>query len=224
VVKFLPFDEKKLEMCKKLILPQRRFKSALVITIIASILSIFFAIIPSFQGGRYSPELAILTMTLIAVVWYTYFTFCAVHTQTPTLLQLELIITTNHRFISKITNYSPRTVTGRIHVDAWPRKQDNPLDPKELYMDNNSRCEFDVIPLGTSQFPTTMLSINNAEIDSAIVGIEVEWRDDLDESGKIGPTYYLIRDWASDDKIILTKGMLLQYSEDYQIPSNRIDT
>src|SRR2546422_10789018 len=72
------------------LLPPRKYRSGWGLACAFSILSATLATIPNIRSGAYDPHLAILTLTLIAIIWYTYFTYRAVNPYTPTYLRTSL--------------------------------------------------------------------------------------------------------------------------------------
>lgn len=72
---------------KRALLPRKRFRPAFYIAWASSCASVLLAAAPALWGQtKYDPTLAVLTATLIALVWYTYFTFKAVNNEPPTML------------------------------------------------------------------------------------------------------------------------------------------
>lgn len=45
-------------------------------------------------GGPYDPSVAVLTATLIGIIWYTFFTFQAVHRAPPAWVEYDLVLRT----------------------------------------------------------------------------------------------------------------------------------
>jgi len=98
------------------IILRRRFRGALVVAVAATIAALLLAIGPNWRG-RYDPNLALLAATLIAVVWYTFFNYCALHRdelgrlgcrlQNPRERTIELLATNGSRY---------RTLRGRVRV------------------------------------------------------------------------------------------------------------
>jgi hypothetical protein len=67
----------------------REFRVPFLIAWLATITSVLLAIGPNYSG-RYDPTVAVLTATLVSLVWYTYFTFQLVNRRPPIRLSVDL--------------------------------------------------------------------------------------------------------------------------------------
>lgn len=97
----------------------RRFKRPKLIAIAASAAAVAFAIGPNWDG-EYAPDIAVLTLTLIAIVWYTYYSYLAVHREVPGRVGVDISMRDRFRVLSiKVANPSPRFLQARLHLDLW---------------------------------------------------------------------------------------------------------
>jgi hypothetical protein len=95
----------------------------LVVAVGSSLLAVGLAVWPN-RHGRYDASLAVLTATLIAIVWYTYLTYLMATREEPTYLALSLEYIHSHRALRPIiSNPTTREVTVRIAFDVWVNKQ-----------------------------------------------------------------------------------------------------
>jgi len=100
----------------------REFTGPFRIAVFASATAVFLALFP-FTYTEYNPDLAVLTATLICLIWYSYFTFQAVHRRPPVRLSVGLRVLRNPEGISlslDLTNHHPEAVliSRRIAVSA----------------------------------------------------------------------------------------------------------
>jgi hypothetical protein len=173
----------------------RRFWKPLGIAWAATVVAVVLATI---QRGEYSPNLAVLTLTLIAVVWYTYFTYRSVHREPPAYLLPQLDYEAAFESLYPILrNPTERTLEVRINLDIW-------VDGARVEMDAfySGRESKKVAP--TQGFrgainlrPHTNIKRDqyNAPVSGAnevLVRMTVEWNDDLGDSGSTLPIYLRI--------------------------------
>jgi hypothetical protein len=175
------------------IVPPRRFRPAWALAWVASLTGVSLAIGPNW-GGKYDPSLAVLTATLIAVVWYTYFTYRALHRQDPTLLIAEVSGLVNPIRLDlrlELTNHCPRRLVARPYLEVWIDGQPLPLDAfytaqEDLVLDPHHEFGRDF------NFPLTPpAAVATVQHDWHVhVRLTVFWADDLQECGKAGPYCY----------------------------------
>ena len=101
-------------------MPLKPFRRAFAIACLGTIAAVAMAVLPAFRGARYAPDLAILTTTLIAVIWYTYFTYQAVNQVEPGRLRFSLRADVERRQLHiRLENPTRTTVTARINQRVW---------------------------------------------------------------------------------------------------------
>jgi len=175
------------------LIPPRRFIPAWALAWTASIAGVLLAIGPKWRG-TYDPSLAVLTATLIAVVWYTYFSYRALHRQDPTLLVAEVQGLVNPIRLDlnvELTNHSPRRIVVRPYLEIWvdgsphaldafyTAREDLPLDPHHVFTRGFN------IPLEPPPKPA-----GGPHDWHVHVRLTVFWADDLKETGRVGPYSY----------------------------------
>src|SRR4051812_10263303 len=102
-------------------MPPRRFVRGWVLAWFASIGSIIAAIGPNIRG-EYDANLAVLMLTLVALIWYTYFTYCSIHREDRTVILVAIEDDVGALSICLkpiVENRSPRTVDAYIRVQIW---------------------------------------------------------------------------------------------------------
>lgn len=71
------------------------------------------AVVPNWRG-RYDPSLAVLTATLVAVIWYTFFSYCALHRAPAALVTFRVYHAGPRMVVALVENRSAdRTVLMR---------------------------------------------------------------------------------------------------------------
>jgi hypothetical protein len=142
----------------------------------------------------------VLTATLIAVVWYTYFTYRSVHREDPTHLLVDLNGVAHWSRIDLefvLENRSARSVRTRQLLEIWVDKkpvvldgfysgrEDLSLGPDDVF---SRSFNFDVQTLG---IPRTTQGVDPAPGYSEVhIRLAVWWFDDLKEEGRVGPRYW----------------------------------
>ncbi len=76
----------------------RRFRTAFWTSVGASAAAIFLAVGPNW-GGPYDANLAVLTATLTAIIWYTFFSYCALHKAEESRLRYDVRRAHAHRMV-----------------------------------------------------------------------------------------------------------------------------
>src|SRR6266849_8541248 len=89
----------------------------LIVSALFTVASIFLAI---GGGGEYDATLAVLTATLIALVWTGFFTYLSVTREDPTYVTLAMEYDPDWAALRPlINNPTPRLLTVRITLDVW---------------------------------------------------------------------------------------------------------
>ena len=179
---------------KKTFLPRKRYRTAFYVACVASIVSVILAIAPAFHGNaQYDPTLAVLTATLISLVWYTYFTYKAVNKDPPTILDFGFsyqkspasmslsIQNQRHHHVSCAIAFSIITANGE-----WPlpppytgQKEDKILlKPGEAFH-------------GSVQVDSLIASLPENQ-RSIIVTAKGIWEDEVGEEGVAGPKSWTV--------------------------------
>jgi len=180
----------------------RRFKPAFFLSLAASALSLVLAILPN-RHGVYDPALAILTVTLIAVIWYTFLSFCAVFRVEESSLEYRVQqAKVDHTIEAYICNRSrTRDITflwrllivrngAIVHTDgtlAGDGSRPLRLKPGEDRSEPVRLAELQGVP-GAAFGP----AIQAGEPEEAIARLDIAWRDDLGEFGDVRPEYWAI--------------------------------
>src|SRR5712691_4439877 len=95
----------------------KRFRVPLGIAWAASAIAVVLVTAP---GGKYDPTLAILTLTVIAVIWYTYFTYRSVHEKPLAYVVVELTYDGSFEVLAPIVrNPTERGLEVRLNLDIW---------------------------------------------------------------------------------------------------------
>lgn len=189
---------------------------AFVISVIASVTAVVLAVLPAFLHATvtYRSDVAVLTATLIAIIWYTYFTYVAVHRDEATRLipTLSAKYGTPVALTLTVRNLSVRTVTAAIKAEIWVGRA-RPADLAIL----SGRSEHAVLidPHGEWQYVTTVDSLfarvqdsygseyyhfgdksgpgwGDPECPPVIARMSVAWRDDLGEIGIVPDRWFRV--------------------------------
>ena len=180
------------------VLPPRRFRPAFVVACLLSLASVGLAIGPG-PRGPYDRELAVLTATLLGIIWYTYFSYRALHRAPETVLLTDL---RSHLDGSGVTltpvleNRSPRTVVARIRLQVW-------VDGEEIasraYFDGGELAPLQPFQSVEEHFRPTQ---DQLKVTRSATGeywscwtrlqvvMSVAWRDDLQEAGVLDLQYW----------------------------------
>jgi len=154
---------------------RRPFLLSLVFTVVAVLL----ATVHNF-GGSYDPTLAVLTATLVAVIWYTYFSYLAVHKQLPTRLSTDFQAESHNllHLHPVLSNPNHGYIRVRVYLDLWfdgrPFPTDGFYSGKETLVlapgdGFSGNIEIDEATLGNP--------------DTLLVRLRAEWEDDAGNSG-----------------------------------------
>lgn len=181
------------------LVPPKRFRVAWGIAWTASILAAAVAIGPNI-GGPLHQELVVLTLTLIAVIWYTYFTFRAVNREPPSYLKTGLQIKGGPEAVvvrPHIHNPTVRTIHARVWLDLW-------LDHQQLLGPPFYAGEEEVTlgpDEGFAGFVELRDELKHVERDDygdfrptgqkLKARLQVRWTDDLEETGVTPPKHWV---------------------------------
>jgi hypothetical protein len=128
-------------------MPPKKHRPAWRLAWLFSILAVVLAIGPNIRGS-YDPNLAVLTLTLIAVIWYTYFAYQSVNPYVRTVIRTELTgeaSPTAIKLYPLVHNDSPNHVSVRCELDIWiddalvaqddfySGNVDQPIPPREFF-------------------------------------------------------------------------------------------
>ena len=183
-------------------LPPRRHRPALFLTWFFTVTSIVLAVGPNIRG-HYDPQLAVYTATLIAVIWYTYFSYRSVNPYVRTIIRTTMTgqAHMDDVFLSpRISNESPNHVEARIIVEAW-------LDARQFMLDSfySGAVPHSIEPHSTftgaftlsgPSFPasTKPPAPHNDPVPSykhVRLRLTVFWHDQYDETGRAPPRHLL---------------------------------
>ena len=178
---------------RKSLLPRKRFRRAFYTAWASSIAAVVFAVAPAFSGSaEYDAALAVLTATLVSLIWYTYFTYQAVNNSPPTMLDFGLgyqsrpatlslsIQNQRHHHVTCIISFQIFTQNGIWPIPApYTGRTDDEflLKPGEAF-----HGKLDVADL-VSSLPLTRRSV--------VVTARGTWKDETGEDGIAGP-----KSWA----------------------------
>lgn len=179
----------------------RRIRIAQLVSWISTVVGVGLAIGPNW-GGRYDGSLAVLTATFIAIVWYTYFTYRAVHRDEASRLSLdaEEVRGTRHVLVRLRNPTGERRIAARVFAEYWRDGKRERIDDLESFRGETLVLtpgrEFVVLieiaaarGVAGSQFGP---AIELGEREFALLRIEAEWEDDLGATGTIGPDSWMI--------------------------------
>lgn len=179
-------------------MPPKPFRRAFAIATLGTIAAVAMALLPAIWGGRYVPDLAILTTTLIAVIWYTYFTYQAVNRVEPGRLRFDLRADVERRLLHiRLENPTRTTVTARINQRVWA-DDGIAADATDVY-DGSDQSEVIVGPserlVVTQPFPI-FVTARTANSSSVTLGSEIfvaMWLTWEDAHGVLGTSH--VRFW-----------------------------
>jgi len=157
----------------------------LALSTVASVVAIALAIgLP--PRGPYNPSTAVLTATLITVIWYTCFTYLGVFGRKRTHLDLAMEYEPSSSPLRPIIrNLSDNRVRVRIRLTAyWDALLPVPFD--DFY---SGREE---VPLEPHSGIGGWLEIGNPNAKVLLVRMQLEWWDDAGRQGTTEPRYWQI--------------------------------
>lgn len=167
----------------------------LVLAWLASAVAVCLAVV---SKGPYDPNLAVLTATLIAVIWYAYFTFRGVRRPARVDLRINPDLHLDSRLQKpalrpEVENKTDRRLTVRFYVCIWVDREPVPLGPfyrgERPVAVPGRRAPRGLIPLdGHLKWREERLAS-----EEVLVAFRAEWVDELCEPGS-HPTLY----WSVD--------------------------
>jgi hypothetical protein len=95
-----------------------RWSKPLIVASLASLTALFLSVVPNW-GGPYDVNVAILTATLLAVIWYTYFTYQSVAASAE---QVRQAATVKRNLLRTVV------ATIRFHLQRLPLGNNRPED------------------------------------------------------------------------------------------------
>jgi hypothetical protein len=186
----------------------RRFRLPLAIAWGASVTGVGLAVAPWFFGpSNYDPGVAVLTATLVAVIWYTYFTYKAVHREEPTWISLELA-SNSGSLLAEISNPTARTVDVHPKLEVWIGGEVVNVSP--LHWGKHGEW----IRLGPHETFVGSSNVLKKKPDgssdrSALVRITVAWTDDLGDEYETDPKHWRYH-WPANDLRPLVASSLIE--------------
>lgn len=181
----------------------RRHSWAFAIAVTASVTAVALAVgPPPWQG--YDRSVAVLTATLVAVVWYTFFTYCAVHREERSTLTVQPQVASNKQLLLlRIENSTrERLIEFRVECEAWNDRV--PCEITEKLRPGNdhwmSLRPGESIDRGAMEIPAMRGKLGSRvgprveSIDQPQVALQfkVQWRDDLRDRGYCPPERWLL--------------------------------
>ena len=147
------------------------------------------------QRGEYNPNLAVLTLTLIAVIWYTYFTYRSVHREPRAYLLLQLDYEPQLEILyPSLRNPTERTLAVRLTLDIWVDSTKVTLDPfysgqeaKDVGPTQGFRGAVDLVPHNKIVRDDYRRPVSGA--NEVLVRLKAGWTDDLGDTGETLPIY-----------------------------------
>jgi hypothetical protein len=172
----------------------KRFRRPLGVTWAATVVAIALAVGP-FIGGRYDGTLAVLTATLVTVIWYTYFTYRAVHREAETFLltALKTSTTTPLLLMPVVRNPMARAVSVWTHVEVWVDGE--PVDLGPFYRGEEARVlgaqQGFRGSLGLGPHVRSHVDKGNFQFDTKqmCARMHVRWTDAFGETGNTLPLH-----------------------------------
>lgn len=176
----------------------KRFRVAWYAALLFSIVAVGLTIVPSFSGS-YDPILGILTVTVVAVIWHTYFAYSGVHREPSTVLHLQVqgvMYAESAQLNPIILNLSPRTVVATLHLIVSVDDYVVPLGPIYRGETRLPLSPHGVFKGSVSVSPEIMkprqdvMGLMHFTRKAIRVVFRVDWTDDLEEEGTVGPKYW----------------------------------
>lgn len=171
-------------------------KFGLIIAVVGTAIATFLATFPYFCE-TYNPFLAVLTATLITLIWYTYFTFLAIHRKESAYIGINFSITLKTDGLHLrpfIKNYSNRKAVGKVYLDIWWDSEKRTLI--DFY---NGKDDFEIDPYLEFKghipppFSRAIKGFRPVPKDELLVKFNVQWKDDLGYKGETGFKYWRMK-------------------------------
>lgn len=163
---------------------------------IASLGAVGLAVAPM---GSYSPRLAVLTATLVALIWYAYFTFRVARPEARVVVESGAEARRTHfRLHPQVTNPTERRLYLRIFLYVWVEGTPVPLG--EFYQGER------FVPVDPDRSIQGFLVLDehlgvgepdeygdpSQGAETARIEMHVEWIDGLCEKGESTPLYWQV--------------------------------
>ena len=181
------------------ILPPKRHRTAWLFAWTASVVAVVLAIGPNLHGS-YDSSLAILTLTVVAIIWYTYFTYRSVNAYVPTLVRARVdghCYSNAVTLAPEVTNDSPNHIRLRLALEVWVdniRMEQDPFWSAIVSIMLEPRAGFtESVRFSEPPFPQpTQDSVGELlrGYSECRVRYTVFWRDQFGELGVCGPKHY----------------------------------
>jgi hypothetical protein len=173
----------------------RRDLIAGVIAVLSSGAALVLALI---ANGPYDPTLAVLTATLVGIIWYTFFTFQAVHRVAPVWVELDLVRRASgggHDLLAVVRNPTEYLLKVSVTQRVWGERallsvipihggsageffELPPMDTFEVTVKTMQEYEYDVG--GTA----------SAKYEDLVLELSAEWKDSFGRSGTSARKYW----------------------------------
>jgi hypothetical protein len=174
----------------------------LVTAIVLSIVAIVLATVHNL-GGPYDPLLAVQTASLIALIWYVYFTFHSVLRRSYPRVEFRLDRHDANQLGLHVTNHSlDRAISVRHRVDIRRDGEFLPMEPLfqgaknhaiNLQPGKDDIRSLPIEPLKPVEGSDYGPRAQAGEPESMLVRTVVCWEDDEGFSGRVGPQYWEVR-------------------------------
>jgi hypothetical protein len=198
----------------------RRFRKAFWVSVGSSIACFLLATAHNIRGG-YDPTLAVLTATLIAIVWYTFFTYCAIHREESSRLKVSLdrLESDRQRFLAlTIANSTAeRVINFRIRLEVirnGAKLEAHPVfsmaEEFTLHPGHSYEGVQEISPALAVEGSKFGPGVQLGEPERFYSRLTIAWSDDLGEVGVIGPQHYSFDVRALTRKIVYVRTQLDQ--------------
>jgi hypothetical protein len=183
--------------------PPRPYRHAWLIAWATTVLGIGLATVPHW-GGRYDASLAIYTLTLVAIIWYTYFTYRSVNPYHPTVVRASLSGLLHPLAIDlspQVRNDSPNDIAVQIVLDVWIDGKPHDLDAfysGGMVIPIESQDGFAgglrlQLSLPPGEKANIYGEVTRAPYERLAARLVVFWRDHHGESGSVPTKYFAAR-------------------------------
>jgi hypothetical protein len=179
----------------------RRDRHAFWVSVAATLVALVLAFALGFVGpAKYSPEVAVLTATLVAIIWYTFFTFQAVHREGATWVTANIERRRDSggdRYVVTVSNPTERVVHVQPILRAWTDGRlalDRPLGVKDAeHFPLGPREVYEISPYlppkNVKHDPATG-RVGPPDYVELLVELTVVWNDEVGRSGSTLPKHW----------------------------------
>lgn len=195
---------------------------ALVVAVLFTMVGVLLAVFPLLRAepATYNPELAVLTATLVAVIWYTYFTYLAVHPLRDTRVEMrtELLGTVPLELQVHVDNPNRWPIECHLWIHIWVvgykfvpvnsdfhlGKEALPLAPYESHLS--------IFRLGEASLVGDLSRPEKAREPSAFLSVVVRatW-EDAEGKGDSGWKHWRLRANPPFKKLVIFKSEIDEY-------------